>query len=128
MTALALPVRDRLLAVLDLAQRPGTDGERQAAEAAIGRIVLANATVFRALLTAAPPPPPPPPRPAREWDADVLDRFPSWHAAVEFCLRCADDLTSWERKFLVSISGFRNPSDKQFDVLRNIIERTLEAA
>lgn len=128
MSALLLPVRDRLLAVLALAERPGCDGERQAAEAAIGRLVVANAPAFRSLLAAAAPPPPPPPRASREWDCDVLDRFPSWRAAVEFCLRCADDLSSWERKFLVNVSGFRHPSEKQLDVIRNIVERTMEAA
>jgi hypothetical protein len=61
MTAMLPPrIRDRLLHCIKLAQRPGTDGEGDAATYAIGRIVLANASVVMDILTTAAPSSPPP--------------------------------------------------------------------
>jgi len=107
MSAVALPVRERLLAVLDLAERPGTPGEAEAACYALGRLVLANSSAFRAILTA-----PALPR------APVA---PGWRDLCETCLRCP--LRTWEMDFLRSLRGFPRISQKQRDVLHAIAER-----
>lgn len=127
--AIAKTMRDRLLAVIELGLRPGSPGERQAAESAIGRLILSHADAIRALLAREPSAlsPPSPGYDEPEQD-DPLDRFESWREAVRYCLRCAGDLSRWEEEFLSSVLRYRyRPSDRQLDVLRCITSRTMGA-
>src|SRR5689334_1919769 len=85
---------DRLARVLALAERPGSLGERAAAEAAIGRMIASAPNFWRQRLLApvpAPPPPPPPPRPKRDY-------WPDWR---DLALRCdrSGRLSQWEQGF-----------------------------
>ncbi len=100
--------RRRFLAALDLAQRPATDGERLAAEHALGRMVASNADVFRSLLQERPPWRQPMPRPA------------DWRDLCERCLRRSEALTPWERGFLTGLLQFRKLSHRQHEALLEI--------
>jgi hypothetical protein len=121
MTAL-LPTatRDRLLACIRLAERPGTPGERLAAETAIGRLVVAHARAVIAALSETAPPEP------TYDDGDPLACFADWRDAAQFCLQNGE-LSSWERNFLISILRFRRATPKQLNALREIADRTLGA-
>ncbi len=104
----------RLLAALALAESGATPGERCAAEQAIGRLIVANADAFRALLhqNSRPAPvdfaePPPPP----------------WRETVAACLARPGCLRPWEQGFLRDIQRLRRLSPKQSSIVNEIAAR-----
>lgn len=52
----------------------------------------------------------------------------AWREAVRFCLKHANRLTEWERRFLGSLERRRFVSQKQRDVLASILEKIAETA
>ena len=48
--------------------------------------------------------------------------------AVETCIRALDRLTPWERKFVISLRGFRRLSPKQAAMVRDIARKVRVAA
>ena len=58
----------------------------------------------------------------------------AWHEprdhrdAARMCLRFAEVLTEWERKFCRSILGYRQLSDKQVRVLNRLVDKAREFA
>jgi hypothetical protein len=107
MMSLTLAVRDRLLAVLDLAERPGTPGEREAADHAIGRLVVANADAIRAILVAP--------------EQRVESRH--WRETAADCAGLAHLLIYWEQEFVGGLGRFSRLSQKQHTALTRIATR-----
>ncbi|MGH7057657.1 MAG: hypothetical protein ACREFZ_07185 [Acetobacteraceae bacterium] len=104
----------RMGAVLELAERPGTAGEREATISAAARLFARDPVYWRGRLAE----PTPAPWPAREPYGDQ-----SWRDVVVSCLsRCAR-LTAWETRFLASLLDFHFLSEKQQTVLDRIAER-----
>ena len=108
--------RRRFLAALALAVAPGTDGERCAAEAALGRLVVAHAPAFRALLQEDPPWPQPEAEPG------------GWRDLAARCLARRSELTYWEAGFVSSLMSFRNITEKQRRVLLDIAAKLTREA
>ena len=90
-------VRRRLLAALAIVEKPGAPGEAAAVEAAIARLILANAAAFRTMLTetSAPPWPQPTPEPG------------GWRDLLIKCLARSDALKPVGGRFLRRPSSFR---------------------
>jgi hypothetical protein len=107
MMALDPPARRRILAALALAERPGSDGERAAAEAAIGRLVVTHADAIRRLLGDAEP------------EADAI----GWRDLAAKCLRRHQEITDWELGFVRNLLDFRRISPKQHARLIEIAAR-----
>ena len=105
-TTLPVATARRLLATFELAQRPGSEGERVSAEHATGRLMVAHADAFRAIFTAS---------------ATRIPPAPGWRDLCDECMR--HPLRSWEAEFVRSLRGFPRISPKQRDVLHGIAER-----
>ena len=109
MNAISSGARRRMLAALALAERPGTAGERQAAEQALGRMMVSNASMIRGALTA------PPPR--------QMPLMGTWRETCRLCLQHPRGLRKWEVGFLTDLPKFPRISTKQRYVLNEIAER-----
>ena len=65
------------------------------------------------------------------WPGHTEARAPNqaWHDprdhqdAARRCLRCAEVLTEWERRFCRSVLGYTRLSDKQLRVLNRLVEK-----
>lgn len=111
----------KLIAVLALIERPGGDGERNAAISAAGRILAADPAAWRQHLEGKaapcayhPPPPPPSPR-------DLT----KWRPLAQECLANINSLNNWEIEFLTNIlnSPWTTLTTKQEAALRKIITK-----
>lgn len=111
MTSSRNAVVQRLAGVIELARRPGTAGEEEAALMAVGRIVvrnswlIANATANTAL-------PRPTPKPS-----------PDWRDALRRCAAQPERLSDWEREFVANLAHRQSLSSKQAGVLHRIAGR-----
>jgi hypothetical protein len=95
--------RERLTGCIEMARRPGTGPEGEAACTAIGRIVLSNPWLTTGMVvhTSAPP----------------------WRDMACACARHRDMLNQWEREFLAGLWRFPKLSPKQSQILKNIEAR-----
>jgi hypothetical protein len=118
--------RRKFISALDLAQRAGTPGEREAAIYAVGQIVCNHNAWFHDLIAPGASLGLVPQHEPPERSDDILDRFADWRGAVEFCLD--HETNDWEHEFLVSCLGFPYLSPKQLATVRAIVRRTLAAA
>lgn len=104
---------DRLTLVIRLGQRPGTEGELEAARSAIGRIVLANADPILAALSTAPAP-----------NHDQSRALMWRNAAHRMLTEHGQWLSDWERSFCASLaSRWREPTPKQPAILERLASR-----
>ena len=108
--ALTPPKRDRLIACLRLAVRPGTVGEREAALNGAMRILHALNLDWNDVLIQSVSAPRPFSEDDHEEESDDL--------AV--CTRAIDELTTWEQHFIRSLRRFRRLSPKQREILAGI--------
>ena len=107
--------RERLISCMRLFGRPGTSGERDAAYHAALRILQARGLDWADVI--APPNLQVPRRFSTEAEADI-----------ETCIRALDSLTQWERRFVISLRGFRHLSPKQAETLHGIARKARAAA
>jgi hypothetical protein len=112
MTTLDAASRDKLVGCLRLAARPGTSGERDAAYAAALRILRARGLDWAGVIA-----------PARDFSTEA-----EAEAEIETCIRALDHLTEWERRFVISLRGFRHLSPRQAAVVRDIAHKARAAA
>jgi len=112
---------ERLAAVLTLAERPGTDGEAEAAVQAAARILAADPAYFRERLVGLKQPQADPPSPACPDD----NQYPThtWREALRMVLARSHQLNDWEQNFARSIQHRRRISTKQAAVLHRIAGR-----
>ncbi len=111
MSAVA-PATRRLLAVLRLAEKPGTAGERAGAESALGRMVVHEADTFRSLLATAR-------APHRE------PLHGTWRTVCAELATRPGALSPWERSFVASLPNLPRISTKQRYTLLAIAGRVL---
>ncbi len=104
----------RLDRVLALAERPGSAGERQAAEAAVGRLMCAAPDFWRSCLTG------PASTPASE---PPVSRAPHWRVLAQRCIDKSGSMTAWERTFVPNLLRQPAISPKQRTILRGIAAR-----
>jgi hypothetical protein len=112
MNALAAPDRERLVKLCGLFASSFA-GERDAAVLAAMRFLRERKLIWDEVIAA---PANFPPERGSELPED-------WRGQIAVCLRSFDFLTSWERRFIVSLRGFRNLSPKQRDVLHGIASK-----
>jgi hypothetical protein len=106
MTAL-VPLRAKLVRVLNATRPDGPQGERLAAMEAAWRLLRSADTTWEQLL-----------------DAEAEDSaWDDWRKDVAFCQRRPALLTEWERGFLHSLLGFSVLSGKQRDRLARIVDK-----
>lgn len=103
-------IAERLCHVLDLARRPGTTGEADAAIQAAGRLVLHNPWLTTSVSENVAMPVAT--KPARDW-----------HEAVRRCAEQPHLLNTWERDFVHSLAQRHVLSSKQAAVLHRIAGR-----
>lgn len=119
----------RLLATARLADRPGSPGERDAAIAAVARLLEVQGLSWEALLSQAmllPGPQPPPPYSRTQPERRAPSRSPEpWRETVAACLHHDDALTAWEAMFLSGLSRFPTLSSRQLAKLNQIADRVL---
>ena len=113
MTALLTPNdRDRIIACLQLWERPGTAAERDAAALGAIRILRARGLGWADIIAPALRAP----------------REPVGDTDLAICLRALATLTDWERRFVISLRGSRWLSPKQRAVLAGIARKARGAA
>ena len=91
-------------------------GERDAAGLAAHRLITSRGLTWDGILS---PPPVRPPKLGQPWRG--------WRDTVERCLQQPGSLRRWEVEFLSGLRHYQNPSRKQKEVLRGIVERVLGA-
>ncbi len=107
-------VAERLDRVLALAERPGSEGERAAAEAAVGRLICSDIGFWRERLVGQ--------APALPLSAH-RHAAPHWRALAQACTERPGCLRPWEREFVPSLLRQATISRKQATILRDIARR-----
>jgi hypothetical protein len=106
-------IAERLIRVLGML---GSDcaGERAAAGLLADKMVKERGLCWRDVIMPTPPAP---------WhEPETIE------AKHDFLLDHSDQLTPWERRFVASVSGFARLSDRQTEVIDQLVEKVRDLA
>ncbi len=110
--------RERIIGCLNLWRKPGTTGERDAAAAALNRLLEARGLGWEEIIN----------RQACNIEQRHEPPFLGWRGDLAACQRAAHNLTEWEQNFVSRLPDFRVLSVKQRRMLDEIALRVLGGA